>query len=572
MMLCQSTRISKINVRYLSEKRYQKIGPDRFPDIVEKWSPESYFLVGGVGTATWTTLTATTSISTTASIVSALPIVFYWYHGLQDVNQQHHTIKRNFPLLASFRYILESIRPEIQQYFIEHDHDDNPFSRERRALVYRRAKNQGDTLPFGSKRNMYAPGMEWMNHSMFATSHITADSAKRVVIGGSSCTQPYSASIFNISAMSYGALSDNAVLALNGAAAAGGFYHNTGEGGLSPVHFQRGGDLVWQIGTGYFGCRDINGDFDPVEFKNKAAIPQVKMIELKISQGAKPGHGGILPAGKITPLISKIRGIPMGQDCLSPGAHTAFSTPTGLIEFIGELRKLSDGKPIGFKLCIGDRVEFLCIIKAMLDTGILPDFITVDGGEGGTGAAPVEFSNHIGSPLLDGLHFVNSSLHAAGLRTKIRVISSGKISDSFSLARMLALGADLSNSARGMMFALGCIQALKCDSNKCPTGIATQDPKLTRGLHVPSKTERVTRYHAKTVESCLELVAAAGLKSPHELRRRHITRRISHTETKTFKDIYPIPEHGCLLNDSATGELKELWKTAKEIMSRPQER
>ncbi len=465
--------------------------------------------------------------------------------GSMDYFQTRHSIRRNFPLLGHFRYLLEAVRPEINQYFVESNSDGVPFSRENRSIVYQRSKRELDTLPFGTQKKVDDVGYEWAAHSL-APKHVDPASL-RVVFGGPECKQPYSASILNVSAMSYGSLSKNAVLALNGGAREGGFAHNTGEGGLSPYHLGPGGDLIWQIGTAYFSCRTPDGKFSDSIFKDKAALPQVKMIELKLSQGAKPSHGGILPAAKVSPEIAQIRGVAMGYDVISPPAHAQFSTPTGLLEFIARLRELSGGKPVGFKLCVGKRREFIAIAKAMLKTGIQPDFITVDGGEGGTGAAPLEFSNSVGYPLREGLVFVHNVLVGMGLRKNIRIIASGKVVSGFDLISKFALGADTCNSARAMMLALGCIQALRCNSNKCPTGVASQDPLLTRGLVVENKTVRVANFQRETVRSVADLLGAMGLSHCSEVRPWHITRRTGTTEIKHFGEIYPFLKEGDLL-------------------------
>lgn len=442
------------------------------------------------------------------SLLVIVPVVL---RGLADVFQTRQAVRRNFPLIGHGRYLLEQIRPEINQYFVESNSDGRPFSRNDRSVVYQRAKGELDTLPFGTQRDVYAAGYEWINHSL---APVEADhTAARVVVGGSACTQPYSASIFNVSAMSYGSLSRNAVLALNAGAKLGGFAHNTGEGGLSPYHLEPGGDLVWQIGTGYFSCRTPDGRFDLDEFARRAVLPNVRMIEVKLSQGAKPGHGGILPAAKLTPEIVAIRGVVPGQDVVSPPAHTAFSTPIGLLQFLQRLREASGGKPVGFKLCIGKRHEFFGIVKAMLESGIRPDFITIDGGEGGTGAAPLEFSDSVGTPLNDGLSFAHNALVGAGLRDEIRLIASGKVNTGFQIATKIALGADMCNAARAMMFALGCIQALRCNTNQCPTGVATQDPELVHGLHVGDKSQRVFRFHRETVKSFFEVLGGPASTS-----------------------------------------------------------
>ena len=428
------------------------------------------------------------------SLVLVLPIFAL---GMQNALQKRKAILRNFPVLGIMRYFFEEIRPEIQQYFVESDTNGTPIPRNIRSVVYQRAKMQTDTLPFGTERDVYSEGYEWVSHSL-APNHVDPTTL-RVTVGGPLCTKPYSASVFNISAMSYGALSMNAIQALNGGAKLGGFYHNTGEGGLSPHHLSGGGDICWQIGTGYFGCRTADGNFAAELFRERAILEAVKMIEIKLSQGAKPSHGGILPAAKITPEIMEIRKVVAGQDVVSPPAHKAFSNPKGLLKFVAELRELSGGKPVGFKLCVGQPSEFLAICKAMVETKIYPDFITVDGGEGGTGAAPFEFSDSVGAPLEEGLTFVHNSLKGFNLRQHIRVIASGKVMTGFNLLSRIALGADMCNSARGMMLALGCIQARRCNTNNCPTGVATSDKQLMHGLDPSDKKVRIYNYQRHTV-------------------------------------------------------------------------
>ncbi|HEY6218728.1 MAG TPA: FMN-binding glutamate synthase family protein [Gemmatimonadaceae bacterium] len=480
--------------------------------------------------------------------------------GLVDVTQTHHSVRRNFPIIGHGRYLMEMVRPEINQYFVESNSDGKPFSRNERSVIYQRAKGALDTLPFGTQRDVYASGYEWINHSLApkAPDH----TAERVKVGGPQCTQPYSASIFNVSAMSYGSLSKNAVLALNRGAKMGNFAHNTGEGGLSPYHLEPGGDIIWQIGTGYFSCRNKDGTFSLAEFQKRAQLPQVKMIEIKLSQGAKPGHGGILPARKLTQEIIDIRGVEPGKDVISPPAHTAFNTPAGLLEFVQRLREASGGKPVGFKLCIGKRREFLAIVKAMRSTGIQPDFITIDGAEGGTGAAPMEFSDFVGTPLNDGLSFVHNALVGAEMRDGIRLIAAGKVHTGFHIATKVALGADMCNAARAMMFALGCIQALRCNSNKCPTGVATQDPELVAGLDVTDKSVRVARFHKETVKSFFEVLGAAGFERPEELRPWNVMRRVSTTEIRNFSEIYPLAEPGELVGPTPSGTLARAWQAA----------
>lgn len=481
--------------------------------------------------------------------------------GLVDMFQTKHTIRRLYPVIGNFRFILESVRPEIQQYFVESETSGTPIPREFRALVYQRAKGARDTRPFGTIFDVNRTGYEWINHSM-VPKHAT-ELAPRVKFGGKDCAQPYLAATLNISAMSYGALSKNAIMALNKGAKIGGFSHNTGEGSLSPYHLEHGGDIVWQIGTGYFGCRDADGNFDPELFSQNSQRDVVKMIEIKLSQGAKPGHGGILPAAKLTEEIARIRHVPMGNDVVSPPAHTAFSTPTGLLEFVAQLRKLSGGKPVGFKLCIGRKDEFLAICKAMLETKIYPDFVTVDGGEGGTGAAPTEMTNSVGTPLRDALIFVNNALIGCGLRKDVRIIASGKMFSAFHLVRAIALGADTVNSARGMMLALGCIQARSCNTDECPTGIATQNPSRNKGLVVTDKASRVAQFQKDTVANAAELVAAAGLESLGELTPMHINRRVQGTVVKTYAELYPCITDECLLSaDTIPADWQNDWDNA----------
>ncbi|MHC4140029.1 MAG: FMN-binding glutamate synthase family protein [Planctomycetota bacterium] len=467
--------------------------------------------------------------------------------GLYDMFQTRHAIKRNFPLLGRGRYMLENMGPKVNQYFIESDAEGTPFHRKYRSIIYQRAKQELDTQAFGTQIDVYKEGYEWMEHSINPLDGEKLNQSPRVMIGGRDCEQPYSASILNISAMSYGSLSKNAILALNGGAKKGGFAHNTGEGGISEYHLRPGGDLIWQIGTGYFGCRDNEGNFYPDSFASKARGETVKMIEIKISQGAKPGHGGILPADKNTPEVAKMRQIEPYKRVNSPPSHTAFNTPAALLEFVQQLRNLSDGKPVGFKLCIGKKSEFLAICKAMFSTGIKPDFITVDGGEGGTGAAPMEFTDAVGMPLRDGLAFVVDALRGFGLKNEIKVIASGKIVFGFHIFRALALGADACNCARAMMLSLGCIQALECNKNTCPTGIATQKPELVNGLSVKNKTGRVVNYHDGTVKTLVEMMAAAGLDSVEKIERRHVNRRVDLNRIVRYDQIFSPLETGCLL-------------------------
>ncbi len=469
--------------------------------------------------------------------------------GVFDIFQTKHTLRRNFPVIGRMRYVLEAVRPEIMQYFVETDTQGRPLNRIFRSLIYQRAKKENDTTPFGTQMNVYRSGYEWMDHSMYAkNSPKEIGEFPRLVIGGSDCLQPYSSSLLNISAMSFGSLSKNAIMALNKGAHAGKFAHNTGEGGLSPYHLKYEGDLIWQIGTGYFGCRDAHGNFSESGFKEGAIKKQVKMIEIKLSQGAKPGHGGILPASKNTVEISKIRHVEPHIAVHSPPAHSAFSNPIEFMHFIKKLRDLSGGKPVGFKLCLGRKQEFMDFCEAMICTGIKPDFITVDGGEGGTGAAPVEFSNSMGMPLREGLVFVYDTLVGFGLKEEIKIIAAGKVITGFHMARAIALGADGCNSARAMMLAIGCIQALECNKNTCPVGVATQNASLMKGLNVEDKAVRTTNYQEETIHSFLELIAAAGLGSPGDLKREYINKRVGMNNILTYNEIYPYIKEGSLLS------------------------
>ena len=481
--------------------------------------------------------------------------------GIWDVVQSRHAIMRNYPVIGHMRWLFEGIRPEIRQYLIESDQDQQPFSREARSLVYQRAKGVEDKRPFGTREDVHAPGYSWLTHSINARHLPNADF--RVRVGGPDCTQPYDISLYNISAMSFGALSANAIQALNIGAKLGGFAHDTGEGAISRYHRQGGGDLIYEIGSGYFGCRNPDGSFSPQRFQEQAASPQIKMIEVKLSQGAKPGHGGVLPAAKVSPEIAEARGVPLGEDCVSPATHSAFSTPIEFMQFLAQLRGLSGGKPVGFKLCIGHRREFMCLVKAMLETGIAPDFIVIDGAEGGTGAAPVEFADHIGTPMVEGLTFVHNTLRGAGLRDCIRLGAAGKLVSAFDICRTLALGADWCNSARGFMFAIGCIQAQACHTNRCPTGVATQDKLRQRALDVGDKSERVARFHRNTLRAVADLIGAAGLTSPAQLSRKHLNIRQRSGETVAGDMVYPEWPVGSLLDGTAPEEQMARWSVAR---------
>jgi glutamate synthase domain-containing protein 2 len=498
----------------------------------------------------WFTLVPTMSMVVPGWWWLMLPLILVTI-GLFDIIQTRHSILRNYPVIGHVRWLVEMIRPEIRQYLLEDDDDATPFSRAQRSLVYERAKSLSSDHPFGTLVDVYADDYEYIQHSMRPAAHVDPKSF-RILIGNDQCKQPYSASLFNISAMSFGSLSANAIRALNKGAALGGFYHDTGEGSISAYHREMGGDLVWELGSGYFGCRTADGHFDPDRFAEQAATPQVKMIEIKMSQGAKPGHGGILPAKKVTPEIAATRGVPMGEDCISPSGHTAFTTPLEMMHFITLLRDRSGGKPVGFKLCVGQPHQFMAIVKAMIETAVVPDFIVVDGGEGGTGAAPVEFSDHIGTPMREGLLFVHNVLVGAGLRDRIKIGAAGKIVSAFDMASVLAIGADWVNAARGYMFAIGCIQSMSCHTNRCPTGVATQDLSRQRALVVPDKAERVRQFHDRTVAALGDMLAAAGLSHPDELMPHHIVHRVSQTEIKQFDQVHHFLKSGSLIDESCS--------------------
>ncbi len=481
--------------------------------------------------------------------------------GLYDRLQTRHTLWRNFPILARVRWIAEELRPFFRAYIVESETEGRPFNHEDRAMVYRRAKNISSVEPFGSHLDIDKPPYEWLAHSIAAKSPSTDD--PRVRVGAPETAQPYSASVYNISAMSFGALGATAIEALNRGAAKGGFYHDTGEGGISPYHRAGGGDIVWEIGSGYFGCRAKDGTFDPGKFAETARDGQIKMIEIKLSQGAKPGHGGVLPGAKVTPEIAAVRGIPVGETCYSPPFHSAFSTPLELIAFAARLRELSGGKPVGIKFAVGNRWEILAICKAMLETGARLDFMVVDGGEGGTGAAPAEFLDHVGAPLRQGLVLTRNALVGTGLKTDVRLACAGKQVSAFSMASSMALGADWVNTARGFMLALGCIQSLNCHNNTCPTGIATSDPGRQRGLVIPDKSERVYHFHKNTVKALMEIVGAAGCAHPSELNARHIMHRVTEDIVRTADVAYDLLKPGALLGDAGATHLAEEWTMAQ---------
>ena len=482
---------------------------------------------------------------------------------IYDVTQKQHAILRNFPIFGHGRYIADWLHPKIYQYFVEPDHDGRPISRNDRTVIYQRAKSVNDTAPFGTQLDVYEEGYEWMAHSIRPASPADINFDPRVIIGGPQCSQPYNASIYNISAMSFGSLSSVAVEALNAGARMGNFAQNTGEGGLSDHHLKEKGDIIFQFGTGYFGVRNLDGSFSEENFAQLASRPEIKMVEMKLSQGATPGHGGILPAIKATPEIARIRGIEPYKAVLSPPGHTAFSTPKEMMFFIQKLRELSGGKPVGFKICIGLESEFIAICKAIQETGILPDFITIDGGEGGTGAAPLEFSNSVGMPLYEGLTFAYNCLVGFNIKKQITLIAAGKIYNGFEIFKAISLGADACYSARGMMMALGCIQALQCNQNTCPTGVATQDPKLMKGLDFGDKSIRVYQFHKNTVHSFVELLTAAGMKHYDQITRAHVHRRIATNLTKRFDQIYPYIPEGSMLNaDGLPRKYSQAWHSA----------
>jgi len=481
--------------------------------------------------------------------------------GLFDLIQTRHTLWRNFPVIGRVRWMAEELRPFLRSYIVESETEGRPFNHEDRALVYRRAKNVPSVEPFGSHLDNHKPPHEYLAHSIAAKHPASYDF--RVMIGEGRCAKPYCASVYNISAMSFGSLGARAIEALNRGAAKGGFYHDTGEGGVSRFHKAGGGDLVWELGSGYFGCRAPDGRFDPDQFEATAKLDQVKMIEIKLSQGAKPGHGGVLPGSKVTEEIAEARGIKVGETCVSPPYHPEFSTPLELMVFIKRLRELSGGKPVGFKLCVGRRHEFLAIVKAMLESGERADFILVDGAEGGTGAAPAEFLDHIGAPLREGIAFVRNALVGAGLKDEIRIGASGKQITAYQIATSLVLGADFVNSARGFMFALGCIQSLQCHTNRCPTGIATTDPGRQRGLVIPDKTERVLMFHKNTLKALAEVIGAMGVEHPRELTPDMVYKFVAEGPARRARELRVMLKPGDLLTRPLETPLGADWQQAR---------
>ena len=510
------------------------------------------FLFCLISICTFLVIAALYWLGFTWSIYVCLVVLPFFLLGLFDLTQKKKAILRNFPILGHMRYLFLKIRPEIHQYFVESNEDGKPFSFEKRETVYSRSNKTIDTLPFGTRVDIYRNGYEWINHSLAPRKNNAED--LRVTVGSSECQKPYSASILNISAMSYGALSKNAIMALNAGAKLGNFAHNTGEGGLSPYHVKNGGDLIWQLGTAYFGTRTKSGEFCESTFREKSQASQVKMIEIKLSQGAKPGKGGILPGEKVSKEVANIRGVEIGQTVYSPAKHSTFSSPIGLLKWVQKLRDLSGGKPIGFKLCLGKRREFYSICKAMVKTNIKPDFITVDGGEGGTGSAPVEFSNSVGTPLTEALIEVNNALIGFDLRQDVTIIASGKVTTGFHIVKYLSLGADMVNVARGFMLSLGCIQALTCNSDHCPTGVATQKPHLVKGLSISDKKKKVKNFHGEIIHSVIELLNACGVESRSDLKRWHILKRVAINKILNFSELFPYPDQGALLNTSTIPE------------------
>ncbi|MCH2136064.1 MAG: glutamate synthase-related protein [Phycisphaerales bacterium] len=510
-------------------------------------------------------------VMTAACVVLGLLVAWPWYFGLilaapfalvgtWDRFQPHHSILRNYPILGHLRFFFESIRPEMMQYFVETDTEGRPYNRVVRSVVYERAKNVEGVKPFGTELDVYDSEYQFITHSIAPKPE--SDGDFRVTVGNHQCSKPYSASILNISAMSFGALSPNALEALNKGAKMGGFYHDTGEGGCSPYHQKHGGDLVWEIGSGYFGCRDKEGNFEPSLFQETSQLEQIKMVEIKVSQGAKAGHGGVLPGPKVNAEIAAVRKVPQGEDCISPAYHTAFTTPIELLEFTAKLRDLSGGKPAGFKMCIGRPYEFAAICKAMIETEIYPDFIVIDGAEGGTGAGPEEFLDHMGVPLTEGLLFAQNALVGAGVRDHLKIACSAKIATAFDIASRMAMGADWCNAARAFMFAVGCIQAERCHTNTCPVGVATQDKRLFRGLVIPDKAKRVHMYHRNTLEALSQVVAAAGLEHPDELTPDHISRRVSPTDVRNYSSIYEFLQPGELKEGGGGERWQKVWAQA----------
>jgi glutamate synthase domain-containing protein 2 len=479
---------------------------------------------------TYLTVAESRSYTIPATIVTAVAVV-----GLYDLLQRKHSVLRNYPVLGHMRFLLEAIRPEIQQYFIERNFDGRPFDRDVRSLIYERAKGTAAEQSYGTERDIDYAGYEYLLHSVAPVE--PAPEPFRVRIGGPDCKQHYDMALMNISSMSFGSLSGNALRALNNGARKGHFAHDTGEGGLTPYHLG-GADLIWEIGSGYFGTRNNDGSFDPKQFADKAAHDAVKCISIKLSQGAKPGFGGVLPGVKVSKEIAAYRGVPVGEKCVSPAAHSAFGTPRELMAFVAQLRELTDGKPVGLKLCVGSRVDVLAMCKAMLAEGVAPDFIIVDGAEGGTAAAPLEYEDHVGLPLTDGLIVVHNALVGTDLRERIRIGASGKVATGSDIVKRLIQGADYTNSARAMMMATGCIQSMRCHTNHCPVGVATQDPRRARALDVADKSERVYRYQQATVNQAMRIMASMGVSDPSMLNPHMLRKRVSPSEQRSYAELY----------------------------------
>lgn len=510
------------------------------------------FWLAGLGSVS---TIAASSLGLLDPLVTVIPTMLLGL-GIRDKLQTKHSILRNYPIMGHFRYLIESIRPELRQYIVESDNEETPFSRAQRSVVYQRSKGETDVQAFGTKIDVMRPNYEWVGHSMVPSKIASSDFRTTV---GASRAKSYSLSVFNISAMSFGSLSANAIRALNLGARMGNFAHDTGEGSVSMYHRENKGDLIWEIGSGYFGCRNDDGTFSAERFVKTATDEQVKMIEIKMSQGAKPGHGGVLPSSKVTPEIAETRGVPLGQDCVSPASHSAFSTPKELVQFIEQLRTLSGGKPTGFKFCVGHPWEFFGICKAMVELDIYPDFIVVDGAEGGTGAAPMEFTDHMGAPLQEGLLLVHNTLVGLGIRNRIKIGASGKIITAFDMARTFALGADWVNSARGFLFSLGCVQGLGCNTGRCPTGIATQDPERQKALVVSDKAQRVYNFHKNTLHALQELLQASGVEHPDELKAHHIVKRVSGSEVALLSTLLDFLEPCDILNKNYKFPVFKNW-------------
>jgi len=492
------------------------------------------------------------------ALIILLPILFITAF---DFFQHKHALRRNYPLLARIRWLFEDLRPFMRSYIVESDREGRPFNLDERSLVYARAKGQVDSHPMGTELDVYSQEYEWLGHSMAPRDDCPR--SWRLRIGGPDCAKPYDSALLNISAMSFGSLSANAIEALNKGAALGGFAHDTGEGGISDHHRKHGGDLIWEIGSGYFGCRNSDGRFDPEKFADCAVDDQIKMIEVKLSQGAKPGHGGMLPGAKVTPEIASVRHIEPWLDCNSPAAHSTFSNPIQLLEWIAQLRELSGGKPTGFKLCVGLPHEILALVKAMLETGITPDFIIIDGAEGGTGAAPQELTDNVGMPMREGLTIMRNALVGTNLKDKIKIGAAGKIHSGAGMARAFALGADWTNAARAFMFSLGCIQSMHCHLGDCPTGVATQKAWRQKGLVVDDKALRVARFQAETIDALREIVVAMGLDSPWDISFRDLILRIDSAKAGPMSQVYQFLEPGQLLDDPDSTQLARSWQIAR---------